>query len=215
MDDDDTGIDPAIAAQMGFTSFGAKGTKMKRKYHDASFVEGQEDQETKQKKHAGSGANNVALGARNRIENTEIAADTSHEHSEGQVLSGSASDDPKSLEGKMQSGDKKKGKKAAPSGLAAFLSRGQMMPEPAKPAIDSKDPAATEVESETPAATGTVDPATTLSMATASDKSGASRTNGPPQQAYRYGVKNEHGDMAYFLPSFLEDPWEELRTAAG
>lgn len=29
-------------------------------------------------------------------------------------------------------------------------------------------------------------------------------------QALRRGVRNERGDMAYFLPSFLEDPWEKL-----
>lgn len=29
-------------------------------------------------------------------------------------------------------------------------------------------------------------------------------------QALRRGIRNERGDMAYFLPSFLEDPWEEL-----
>jgi hypothetical protein len=29
-------------------------------------------------------------------------------------------------------------------------------------------------------------------------------------QALRRGIRNERGDMAYFLPSFLEDPWEKL-----
>ena len=29
-------------------------------------------------------------------------------------------------------------------------------------------------------------------------------------QALRRGIRNERGDMAYFLPSFLEDPWKEL-----
>ncbi|KAK5138035.1 hypothetical protein LTR08_005832 [Meristemomyces frigidus] len=30
-------------------------------------------------------------------------------------------------------------------------------------------------------------------------------------QALRQGLKNERGDMAYFLPSFIEDPWKNLR----
>lgn len=30
-------------------------------------------------------------------------------------------------------------------------------------------------------------------------------------QALAYGVRNENGDMIYFLPSFLEDPWKNLR----
>jgi hypothetical protein len=29
--------------------------------------------------------------------------------------------------------------------------------------------------------------------------------------ALRNGVRNEHGDTAYFLPSFVEDPWEKFR----
>jgi len=29
-------------------------------------------------------------------------------------------------------------------------------------------------------------------------------------QALRRGIRNERGDMAYFLPSFLEDPWANL-----
>ncbi|KAL1582779.1 hypothetical protein WHR41_08341 [Cladosporium halotolerans] len=31
-------------------------------------------------------------------------------------------------------------------------------------------------------------------------------------QALRRGVRNERGDVAYFLPSFLEDPWEKLKS---
>ena len=30
-------------------------------------------------------------------------------------------------------------------------------------------------------------------------------------QALRDGVRNESGDVVYFLPSFLEDPWKNLR----
>lgn len=37
--------------------------------------------------------------------------------------------------------------------------------------------------------------------------------SGPPSlQALRQGVPNERGDMAYFLPSFIEDPWKNLRS---
>lgn len=34
----------------------------------------------------------------------------------------------------------------------------------------------------------------------------------PSLEALRLGVVNEKGDMAYFLPSFLEDPWKGLRA---
>lgn len=30
-------------------------------------------------------------------------------------------------------------------------------------------------------------------------------------QALRHGVKNEKGDMVYYLPSFIEDPWKDLK----
>lgn len=215
MDDDDTGIDPAIAAQMGFSSFGAKGITTKRKYHDASFVEGQEDQETKQKKHAGSGANNIALGARNRTEKTDIADDTSLEQIGDRSISGSPSSVTIGLERKTQSGGRKKENTAEPSGLAAFLSRGQTLPEAPKPAVDPKSSGPIEARPEIAAGTNAARPFSASPMATATDETAASRINGTTQQAYRHGVKNEQGDIVYFLPGFLEDPWKELRTAAG
>lgn len=30
-------------------------------------------------------------------------------------------------------------------------------------------------------------------------------------EALRHGVQNQRGDMVYFRPGFLEDPWERLR----
>lgn len=33
----------------------------------------------------------------------------------------------------------------------------------------------------------------------------------PTLEALRHGVKNADGDMVYFLPSFIEDPWKDLR----
>lgn len=39
---------------------------------------------------------------------------------------------------------------------------------------------------------------------------------GPPitkaeLNALKFGIKNDNGDTAYFLPSFVEDPWKSLR----
>lgn len=42
---------------------------------------------------------------------------------------------------------------------------------------------------------------------------GSNTTVGPDEpnlQALRKGVKNERGDMVYFSPNFLEDPWKDL-----
>lgn len=32
----------------------------------------------------------------------------------------------------------------------------------------------------------------------------------PTLEDFRHGVSNERGDMVYFLPSFIEDPWKGL-----
>lgn len=34
----------------------------------------------------------------------------------------------------------------------------------------------------------------------------------PTMEDLRHGVRNAKGDVAYFLPSFLEDPWEGLQA---
>lgn len=40
--------------------------------------------------------------------------------------------------------------------------------------------------------------------------SGHQNAGEPSLEAFRYGVKNSRGDIAYFKPSFLEDPWKNL-----
>lgn len=34
-------------------------------------------------------------------------------------------------------------------------------------------------------------------------------------EAYRKGVRKENGDLAWFLPSFIEDPWAKLESAGN
>ena len=206
MDDDDISIDPAIAAQMGFSSFGAKGSSTKRKYHDASFVDGQEDQDTKQKKHAGSGANNVALGQRGTGKK-DIMEDNPSGSITTRAVGGSVGE---GSEEKLKSGAKEK--KAAPSGLAAFLSRGQTVTE--VQVFTSQDRAAIEAEHGISTSTNAAKAGSTATMAATLEEPGDSRARTPNQQAYRHGIKNDQGDMAYFLPSFIEDPWKELKSAA-
>lgn len=46
---------------------------------------------------------------------------------------------------------------------------------------------------------------------TSNDSSLSRLRNGASSlEALRHGVKNERGDMVYFLPSFIEDPWKDL-----
>lgn len=41
-------------------------------------------------------------------------------------------------------------------------------------------------------------------------------TQGTPELgAYRNGVRRPNGDIAYFLPSFIEDPWAQFKKKSG
>ena len=73
-------------------------------------------------------------------------------------------------------------------GLAAFLQHGQSMP--ARPA-------------EAPKPVETPEPARREGIEHVGNGDGQGLD-------YRRGVRNARGDVAYFLPSFLEDPWKGL-----
>jgi hypothetical protein len=68
--------------------------------------------------------------------------------------------------------------------------------------------------------------ATSVSPTTSEQAKGAFPTGVPMEifdkltwkelEAYRKGVKQQNGDLAYFLPSFIEDPWAKLeKSGAG
>lgn len=97
------------------------------------------------------------------------------------VASGEA-DEPEASESKKTP--------ATDSGLASFLARGQTLPETPLGAANGAAP---------------------------NDQSAMETMSfgGPPisradLNALRNGVQNENGDTAYFLPSFVEDPWAKL-----
>lgn len=50
---------------------------------------------------------------------------------------------------------------------------------------------------------------------TAPSDSGQADARKPDQRSLRQGVRNERGDMVFFLPSFIEDPWRALRNGDG
>lgn len=81
----------------------------------------------------------------------------------------------------------------AATGMAAFLARGQSLQE------SHGDQAQNSLQNE-------ADPSDSEMIS----------FGGPPiskkeLNALRSGVKDERGDTAYFLPSFVEDPWEMLK----
>ncbi|KAH7091205.1 hypothetical protein FB567DRAFT_558186 [Paraphoma chrysanthemicola] len=82
-----------------------------------------------------------------------------------------------------------------PTGLADFLARAQTLPD--KPSTAQRD---------------TSTPNQTDPSASELISFGGPSISRAELTALKFGVKNENGDTAYFLPSFLEDPWERLNT---
>lgn len=85
-------------------------------------------------------------------------------------------------------------KPAAATGLADFLARAQTLPD------------------QSPAAQGAQSAYTHAWQSDANEmvSFGGPSISKAELNALRFGVKNEHGDNAYFLPNFVEDPWEKL-----
>jgi len=81
----------------------------------------------------------------------------------------------------------------ASDGLATFLARGQALPARPPQAVSRR----TEISSQ-------ADP-----LASEMVSFGGPSISRAELNALRHGVQNEHGN-AYFLPSFVEDPWEKL-----
>ncbi|KAL1656079.1 hypothetical protein SLS61_001149 [Didymella pomorum] len=82
-------------------------------------------------------------------------------------------------------------------GLASFLARGQALP--AKPP---------QTVSNHPEASPQADPSASEMVSF-----GGPSISRAELSALRFGMRNENGDAAYFLPSFVEDPWEKLSTS--
>ncbi|KAJ4383480.1 hypothetical protein N0V86_001529 [Didymella sp. IMI 355093] len=81
-------------------------------------------------------------------------------------------------------------------GLASFLARGQALP--------AKPPHAVSIQPET---SSQVDPSASEMVSFGGPSISRAELN-----ALRHGVRDGNGDPAYFLPSFVEDPWEKLST---
>jgi hypothetical protein len=156
-----------IAAAMGFASFG--GTK-KRKFDHANSPKAKAD---------ASGANSTQLGVR-----TKKVASTEEKDVNGLATDTATQDICPTTQPQEPLG----------SGLAAFLARGQTLPE--KPSSAQHEQAV---------------PAQSDRAATEMVSFGGPQISRAELNALRHGVQLDNGDTAYFLPSFVEDPWERLR----
>jgi hypothetical protein len=135
-------------------------------------------------KPAASGANTAQLGVRTRkTEDDGFKDDHMEAVLEEIPISGPPTHKPKKAQ-----------KPPAATGLADFLARAQTLPDK-PPNVPEKVP--------TPRDSG--------SSATEMVSFGGPSISKAELNALRFGVRNEQGDMAYFLPNFVEDPWESIK----
>ncbi|KAF2477966.1 uncharacterized protein BDR25DRAFT_206684 [Lindgomyces ingoldianus] len=83
-------------------------------------------------------------------------------------------------------------KQSAATGLAEFLSRGK------------------EIEQNRSKPEAPADPSSRDNTSAVPISFGGAPISHDELAALRKGVKDEAGDIAYFLPSFVQDPWEQL-----
>ncbi|KAF2267406.1 hypothetical protein CC78DRAFT_76637 [Lojkania enalia] len=135
-----------------------------------------------------SGANSTRLGVRlnamPEASNNAMASDVQASESDITITPSTEAT------GQPNPNAKGKLKQPASSSLASFLARGQALEE-------ENVPKAEQSISSSYAEVGTV-------------SFGGLPIPQVELGALRRGVRNENGDTAYFLPSFVEDPWERL-----
>ena len=163
--------------------FSSFGGAKKRKFDQTSSPKAKAD---------ASGANSTRLGVRPKktpqADGQELQATD-----EDAVAADAAAQDTQSQPSPPPTA---KGKKIQPAatGLAAFLARGQEIQDPPSEAQQSAPAVTQSDQSETVSFGGL--PITQAEL-----------------NALRHGIRNEEGDLAYFLTSFVEDPWERLEAA--
>ena len=222
---DDIDIDPEIAAAMGFSSFGNQLSNKKRKFNQDTFMDAPKPNSSR------TGANSMQLGVRQKkIPSISTLRSSQQDDKDGEewldpgyveesvdmneelslsadtVLPSQAS--PSNFGPINRANLRPKGKQnqSGPSGLAQFLARGEAFKQDvpasengdfgAKHSLDAVFPFDTSLPTESTASIPSMPPGTF----------GCEDT-----QVLRKGVRNAQGDVAYFLPSFVEDPWGNQR----
>ncbi|KAF2436276.1 hypothetical protein EJ08DRAFT_233058 [Tothia fuscella] len=173
-------VDPDMQAAMGFASFGGQPNK-KRKYNHNDAVVSIDNPIS-----SISGSNTTELGMRK----------------------------PRPSYGSVQPpqgtpGDAKPGEYAirhpegASAGLSQFIAQAQTLPPRQYTSPSGTDPFGAT------SASGPI-AGRSKSFPTGVPKQFFDQLTWKELEAYRKGVKDENGDIAYFLPSFVEDPWAKL-----
>lgn len=188
-------VDPEIAAAMGFSSFGTQPSNKKRKYdHNDAVVDVAIGSASKQQS---TGANSLQLGARQKKPSQPGPYEHGTGHSSTLVACistdvGNLVAQSSRLEGKQEHQE--------PNSLSQFLARGQTTTSGASPSLPSSN---SSLAALAVAALQPLNPHTTVFPSPV-------KSLKDDFQALRQGVKNEYGDVAYFLPSFVEYPWRDL-----
>lgn len=138
---------------------------------------------------SGSGANSQQLGVRPKKSNNEVEQKQENHGGDEAVV--------ESTETTHHDSTNPKGKPKQPqsTGLASFLARAQTLPDKppnTKPVVMPE----TQYEDNSPKVSF-----------------GGPEITQAELNALRKGVRNENGDIAYFLPSFVENPWEQLEKS--
>lgn len=202
------GVDPEIAAIMGFSSFGSKNKRRREN----------------------QGENKVAKTSRpdSEVETTgksvvsEIAAPGTSTTDqplatvpEVQAIKPDAAESREAVyqrqpETPIKHSHQKRKRSPVATSLADFLARGKNLPDRPETSAAEKDEAvaasaaAPDVQEMTIPPTANPILEKTLEELTPTDLS-----------AFTYGVPNEKGDLVFFQMNFLDDPWETLRMEAG
>ncbi|KAF1836340.1 hypothetical protein BDW02DRAFT_567083 [Decorospora gaudefroyi] len=138
-----------------------------------------------------SGANSTKLGVR-----TKNLSGFDEDHTGGSINGLARS--PAEAQTRASAKPTNPPEPAGGSGLAGFLARGQNLPDKPTDTLNKQHSSAQSDQSA----------AEMLSF-------GGPLISKTELNALRSGIRNEKGDTAYFLPSFVEDPWEKLRKSGG
>ena len=197
------GVDPEIAAAMGFSSFGSK-AKNKRRRPDF-------DEELSAATRVGKSPKIGPTSDGSRGEEILESAPSStvaQDPTADQAMTSSTADEVEPRESIYQripdtpnkAMPTQRKQHPAPGGLAAFLQRGLALPD--GPDLSAEQTTENVAESAVPP----------LELPKSILEKSLEELSPQDLGVLARGVPNEIGDVVYFQMNFLEDPWEKLRS---
>ncbi|EKG21194.1 hypothetical protein MPH_01456 [Macrophomina phaseolina MS6] len=228
-EDHSMGPDPEITAVMGLTGFGAGhgSGRSKKRQHDKAFTEFSYADFSNN----ASGGNAMPLGPRRRSGSSGAPANTSKASAEvassttTPLSAASANQGPGPAPGNptdptagMTASEARKYRKKmkganATGGLAAFLAMGKKLPDPPTTSSETSGDPADSTLAATPTPSDAI-PAQSGDASTQAPQmhgqSAAQNATESVQHLDRTGAASTATDIAYFRPSFIEDPWSKL-----